>query len=61
MMGCIQCSACTCAFYGLDEDECCGSSMAPCCYLYSCGMCDFDELEELGPCDGHKEMMEAEE
>jgi len=58
-MSCIQCGACACAFYGLDEDECCGSCCAPCCYLYSCGMCDFDDLKEFGPCDGHKEMMET--
>ena len=59
-MGCVQCGACICAYYGVNQDECCGSFMSPCCYLYSCGMCDFEYLKSHGPCDLHMAMEEEE-
>ena len=58
-MSCVQCGACVCAFFGLSEDECCGAGLAPCCYLYSCGMCDFTTwLDDLGPCEWHLELIQ---
>ena len=56
-MSCIQCGSCECVLYGLSEEECCGASLGPCCYLYTCGMCDYEHLKEYGPCDFHKELI----
>jgi len=52
--GCFQCSA----YMGEDSIE------GVCCYLYSCGLCDWtwlkDDWPDLEPCDYHKELIEKE-
>jgi len=52
MSGCLQCFA----RQGEDSIE------GVCCYLYSCGLCDWtwlkDDWPDLEPCDYHKQLVE---